>query len=73
MQVTSRDKDPALFYLDIPLGCRVSNGLAFVMVMCCGCTLYAVLDLQVGAQANAKAEDSSNGLLARETDADGAL
>mmetsp|Transcript_9473 Transcript_9473/g.26803 ORF Transcript_9473/g.26803 Transcript_9473/m.26803 type:complete len:282 (-) Transcript_9473:38-883(-) len=45
--VSSHDVDPALTYKDLPVGCRVSNGLALVIFLCGFLTVFAVLDIRI--------------------------
>lgn len=41
------EADPAIYYTDLPAGCRVSSGLGIVVLVICACTVYAALELKV--------------------------
>ena len=42
------EADPAIYYSDLPAGCRISSGLGIVILLICACTVYAALELKVG-------------------------
>jgi hypothetical protein len=39
--------DPALYYSDLPAGCRISSGLGVAILFICLCTVYAALELKL--------------------------
>jgi hypothetical protein len=41
------EADPAVYYSDLPAGCRISSGLGIVILAICACTVYAALELKV--------------------------
>ena len=50
-----RAGDPALYYSDLPTGCRVSSGLGIVILVLCMCTVYAALELRLPELSNTAA------------------
>jgi hypothetical protein len=45
--VVNKDLDPALHYFDIPAGCRLSNGIAVMVMLLLLCTVYSLSNLKV--------------------------
>ena len=47
--------DPAIYYEDLPAGCRISSGLGIVILFMCACTVYAALELKLPDLSNTAA------------------
>lgn len=47
--------DPALYYTDLPSGCRISSGLGVVILFLSLCTVYAALELKLPDLSNTAA------------------
>jgi len=47
--------DPAIYYQDLPAGCRISSGLGVVILFICLCTVYAALELKLPDLSNTAA------------------
>ena len=50
--VVNKDMDPAIHYSDIPSGCRVSNGLAVMVMVALLLAIYALTNLKSASAAN---------------------
>mmetsp|Transcript_10534 Transcript_10534/g.12812 ORF Transcript_10534/g.12812 Transcript_10534/m.12812 type:complete len:262 (+) Transcript_10534:61-846(+) len=59
----TKDIDPAEYYTDIYLGCRVSYGLGVCVVLSCMVTLYAVMDMLSSEPPKAKKHDDPEEVL----------
>ena len=42
----TKDYNPALHFTEIPLGCRYSNGVGFLVFLTVLCTCFAVMDMR---------------------------
>ena len=47
--------DPAIYYDDLPAGCRISSGLGVVILFLCMCTVYAAMELKLPDLSNTAA------------------
>ncbi len=50
-----KSEDPALYYTDLPSGCRISSGLGVAILFMCLCTVYAALELKLPELSNTAA------------------
>jgi hypothetical protein len=50
--VVNQDLDPALHYVDIPAGCRLSNGLGVCFMVLLVLAVYALTNLKSASAAN---------------------
>jgi hypothetical protein len=52
IQVVNKDLDPALHYTDLPKGCRLSNGIAVMVMVILLLTVYVLANLKATNRAD---------------------
>ena len=56
-----RDYNPASHYNDLPMGCRIGNGVGMALLAAMLCTVFASADLKHDSQVRANARLDSLG------------
>lgn len=62
LQVVNKDLDPALHYSDIPQGCRLSNGIAVMVMVMLLLTVYVLANLKATHKTEVPKPRASEGM-----------
>jgi uncharacterized membrane protein (UPF0182 family) len=55
----SRDIDTTANYMDLPLGCKIGNGIGIFALLGCLCTLFTIIDLRHDQRLESVVDPSS--------------